>query len=79
MEPGTIESEVGARVTAQPAGTGVMVKPTVPVKLLTGVIVTVEVTVVPAAMFKADGEAEIEKLGAGGGTGDLLFPKSRVQ
>jgi len=77
--PDTMASEVGVKVTVQPAGTGVMVKPTVPAKLLTEVIVIVELVEVPAAMFKADGEADSETLGAGGGTGERLFPKSRVQ
>ena len=71
-------SEVGAKVTVQPAGTSALFKPIVPMKLLIDVIVIVEIVEVPATMLKTDGEAESEKLGAGGGMGVLLFPKSRV-
>ena len=76
--PDPMASEVGVKVTVQPAGTSVMFKPIVPTKLLIDVIVIVELVEVPAKMLKTDGEAESEKLGAGGGTGVLFFPKSRV-
>ena len=76
--PDAIAREVGVRATVQPEGTGATVKPTVPAKLLTEVSAIVEVVEAPAATFRAGGEAESEKLGAGGGAGERLFPKSRV-
>ena len=72
--PETIASEVRVRVTVQPVGTDPMVSPTVPFKLFTEVTVIVELVEAPAATVKMEGEAEIEKLGAGGGTEELFFP-----
>jgi hypothetical protein len=51
-----------------------MVKPTVPLKLLTEVIVIVELIEAPAATFKTDGETESENPGAGGEYSFYLNP-----